>query len=293
MLVKASQDGDLEVVLRLLYTNPFISQQELRDSLWEAVKGRRLEVLRSLLEFRVDPACEPSPSISTAPSALRHVQWTPLLALAVNGSLERAEVVAELLAAANAGPTGGSTSGGSSSSHALQSDPKKLAELPTPPKKLPDEGLSICHPPSRPQPEQASSTRKPTGSNQRAVEGPVGALVSCPSNSAREAHLARMGADALGCLQEELEAMLQAVRGHHQRCLERQLQSVQRKHDEACRGKQTLEEEHCCVICSELQKSVLFLPCRHLCTCESCSNQVQLCPICRANIVEKVTCILP
>eukprot|EP00439_Symbiodinium_sp_Y106_P002137 s1803_g1.t1 len=48
---------------------------------------------------------------------------------------------------------------------------------------------------------------------------------------------------------------------------------------ESGRGRQTLEEEQCCVVCSEFQKSVLFMPCRHLCTCRDCAAPLQLCPI--------------
>ncbi|CAE7391132.1 unnamed protein product [Symbiodinium sp. CCMP2456] len=96
---QAARDGDLEVVLRLLYTNPFIGAQELCDSLWEAALNSQTEVVRSLLEFRVDPACKPSSSISRPPDPLRYPQWTPLVALAASGSVDRAQVVAELLSA--------------------------------------------------------------------------------------------------------------------------------------------------------------------------------------------------
>merc|ERR1719453_348571 len=97
MLVQASRDGDLDVVLRLLYTNPFVDDQELRNALWEAARCKRLEVLRSLIEFRVDPEATASPELSAPPSALQHVPWTPLLALAVNDDADRAKIVAELI----------------------------------------------------------------------------------------------------------------------------------------------------------------------------------------------------
>merc|ERR1712232_941414 len=131
MLVRASRDGDLEVVLRLLYTNPFVDGQELRNALWEAVRCRQLEVLRSLLEFRVDPAGAASPEVSQPPSPLRHVPWTPLLALAVNDCGERAQIVAELVGSQRHDPAGST----------IQSSPSQ-------PRKTTSSSSEVCHPAS-------------------------------------------------------------------------------------------------------------------------------------------------
>ena len=35
-----------------------------------------------------------------------------------------------------------------------------------------------------------------------------------------------------------------------------------------------------CVACMERDKSVLFMPCRHLCVCTECSKEVVKCPVC-------------
>lgn len=44
-----------------------------------------------------------------------------------------------------------------------------------------------------------------------------------------------------------------------------------------------------CVICQSTQKSILFLPCKHICTCEVCSNKSLVsCPLCRSQISEKM-----
>eukprot|EP00931_Biecheleriopsis_adriatica_P077516 TRINITY_DN51066_c0_g1_i1.p1 TRINITY_DN51066_c0_g1~~TRINITY_DN51066_c0_g1_i1.p1 ORF type:complete len:309 (+),score=77.86 TRINITY_DN51066_c0_g1_i1:47-973(+) len=308
MLVKATQDGDLEVVLRLLYTNPFIGQQELRDSVWEAVRGCRLEVLRSLLEFRVDPGCEPSQSLSAPPPPLRRVRWTPLLSLAVNGSHERAEIVAELLAAGQSlqsEPRGGS----SSSSRAERADCKKaIPDVPF--KKLagivqaPGPVVQRAEPATKgyspvqqaEQPKQGGSAPAMSVTTLQTPSQGKGLMLAVAGAATAQEVEARLGglrAEELAPLETELEALLSAVRAHRQRCLEQQLQSVQRKHDEACKGWQSLEEEQSCVVCSELEKTILFLPCRHLCTCRECADQLLLCPICRADIVEKVQCIRP
>ena len=53
----------------------------------------------------------------------------------------------------------------------------------------------------------------------------------------------------------------------------------------------TLEvEQNLCVICQSEKKSILLLPCRHLCLCQNCSNKVVVgCPLCRKNIQDKIS----
>jgi hypothetical protein len=43
-----------------------------------------------------------------------------------------------------------------------------------------------------------------------------------------------------------------------------------------------------CVICCEQKRSVVFLPCAHLCSCLSCSSKVTKCPICRVKVIKSV-----
>jgi Zinc finger, C3HC4 type (RING finger) len=45
-----------------------------------------------------------------------------------------------------------------------------------------------------------------------------------------------------------------------------------------------------CVICHDKEKSVILMPCRHLCLCIECSNNisVETCPKCRAIICSKI-----
>jgi len=56
---------------------------------------------------------------------------------------------------------------------------------------------------------------------------------------------------------------------------------VKRKRDE--------EQERNCVVCLEKERKVLLLPCKHVCLCESCSVNVDVCPLCRAIINSKTT----
>ena len=48
--------------------------------------------------------------------------------------------------------------------------------------------------------------------------------------------------------------------------------------------------ERLCVICQEHEKSVVLLPCRHMCLCDKCSSlaAVTSCPLCRRNIDHKI-----
>jgi serine/threonine protein kinase len=49
------------------------------------------------------------------------------------------------------------------------------------------------------------------------------------------------------------------------------------------------EQAYTCVVCEDAQKSVLLLPCKHICMCECCAGGVQDCPICRVPIEEVIT----
>lgn len=48
-----------------------------------------------------------------------------------------------------------------------------------------------------------------------------------------------------------------------------------------------------CVVCFEKNKRILFLPCRHICVCNSCSKRVGTkCPVCRKKIQLKIQCFV-
>lgn len=48
--------------------------------------------------------------------------------------------------------------------------------------------------------------------------------------------------------------------------------------------------ERRCIICHDREKSVILMPCRHLCLCLECSNNtaVEICPKCRGIICNKI-----
>lgn len=78
-----------------------------------------------------------------------------------------------------------------------------------------------------------------------------------------------------------LESSLVRVRGSR----EEKALALQKKLDRQVEEQQELK---LCVICLASEKSILCLPCRHLCLCEACSarDEVTTCPICRLRIDE-------
>lgn len=48
-------------------------------------------------------------------------------------------------------------------------------------------------------------------------------------------------------------------------------------------------DENVCVICRDEQKTVVLLPCRHLCLCFNCSGSIRTCPLCRKPIMNIIS----
>ncbi len=46
----------------------------------------------------------------------------------------------------------------------------------------------------------------------------------------------------------------------------------------------TDDQDEVCVVCLTLPRTIALLPCRHCCLCPSCSERVEHCPVCRADI---------
>jgi len=56
----------------------------------------------------------------------------------------------------------------------------------------------------------------------------------------------------------------------------------------SARHRQALEEHTTCSICMTTPRDVLLQPCGHYALCSSCADRVEQCPICRANITNKI-----
>lgn len=48
-----------------------------------------------------------------------------------------------------------------------------------------------------------------------------------------------------------------------------------------------------CVICMEMECTMIFLPCGHLCCCYDCQKNLVICPICRGTIDRRIKVIRP
>jgi hypothetical protein len=54
------------------------------------------------------------------------------------------------------------------------------------------------------------------------------------------------------------------------------------------------KDKQLCVVCQDAPKSVLLLPCRHLCVCKECMARLKadrsgcVCPICRGSVTDSL-----
>lgn len=51
--------------------------------------------------------------------------------------------------------------------------------------------------------------------------------------------------------------------------------------------RQKASESKLCNVCLEKDKTILLVPCRHRCVCHTCSEKLEICPICRTAVQEK------
>lgn len=63
---------------------------------------------------------------------------------------------------------------------------------------------------------------------------------------------------------------------------------MQKMNDDAHRIRQQL----LCKVCYANRVMITFRPCCHLATCEECADKLELCPICRTVIMEKIKTFL-
>ncbi|NXK26342.1 LRSM1 ligase, partial [Arenaria interpres] len=48
------------------------------------------------------------------------------------------------------------------------------------------------------------------------------------------------------------------------------------------------EKKSECVVCMEQETQMVFLPCGHVCCCQTCSQQLYACPLCRKDITQRI-----
>jgi hypothetical protein len=66
------------------------------------------------------------------------------------------------------------------------------------------------------------------------------------------------------------------------------INQMSKQNDNNQMSKQNDNNQILCVICMVDQKKILFLPCKHICSCKKCSEQMNECCICRQQIKEKI-----
>ena len=49
-----------------------------------------------------------------------------------------------------------------------------------------------------------------------------------------------------------------------------------------------LDNNNLCCICLSSERDVLLIPCRHIIACLKCVKNLDICPICRATITERI-----
>ncbi|PIK61629.1 putative baculoviral IAP repeat-containing protein 7-A-like [Apostichopus japonicus] len=54
-----------------------------------------------------------------------------------------------------------------------------------------------------------------------------------------------------------------------------------------------LKERNACKICLDEEVKIIFIPCKHLAVCEACAEKVEICPICRDHIDDKLQVFIP
>lgn len=71
-------------------------------------------------------------------------------------------------------------------------------------------------------------------------------------------------------------------------CFKEKSEEQQRNNETLLRELQREREESLCVICHDNKRSIILLPCKHLCLCDLCAHAIlrtrMICPICRAYI---------
>lgn len=92
-----------------------------------------------------------------------------------------------------------------------------------------------------------------------------------------EKMLAGYGIEDCEALENELKASLSRVEKRKAVLIRSQIEAQ--------------KEQRLCVICQENEKTVVLLPCRHLCLCDGCSvhSALDMCPLCREAIVHKIS----
>ena len=70
-------------------------------------------------------------------------------------------------------------------------------------------------------------------------------------------------------------------------CIQERRAMIER--EESAAAGENVEDRHLCVVCCSAEKSIVLLPCRHMCLCGPCSEHegMTACPLCRRAIINR------
>mmetsp|Transcript_22187 Transcript_22187/g.32659 ORF Transcript_22187/g.32659 Transcript_22187/m.32659 type:complete len:154 (-) Transcript_22187:540-1001(-) len=82
---------------------------------------------------------------------------------------------------------------------------------------------------------------------------------------------------------------LESIEGHLRSAL--QCASLEKEKEARRIIEEEEEDKRCCVICQTEPKTILLMPCRHLCVCAECGRRPELdrCPLCREIVRQKIS----
>lgn len=88
------------------------------------------------------------------------------------------------------------------------------------------------------------------------------------------------------CISTKLRLALEEGRKRRQR----ELETERDRKESSGRSNEAVGTDTLCCVCYDKPKSMLLLPCRHLCLCSHCSllDAVRTCPICRSRIQDRI-----
>ena len=86
-----------------------------------------------------------------------------------------------------------------------------------------------------------------------------------------------------------MQAAMAVIAAHQTALAARERELAQER-----RLRSVAEDDRCCVVCQELPKCIVLLPCSHVCLCERCGllEAVSLCPLCRGPVSGRVRVFL-
>jgi len=93
-------------------------------------------------------------------------------------------------------------------------------------------------------------------------------------------------------ISQQLKIINDRIKIHSTRENEREVlqQEIQDLREKINQIQDRYEDEKSCIVCMVENKRIALKPCGHICLCESCSEnpRVEVCPVCRWNIEEKL-----